>query len=94
MAAPTFRAETVAGLVQAALNQDGRSAFRVSMDAGKSRSCLRLALQRDMQPGTAMRWLHTITGADYAIAQGAGWALAMPEGEMLDWLARVGCDAD
>jgi hypothetical protein len=83
MTAPHFQAPTVAGLVQAALDHDGRSAFRVSMDAGKSRSCLRLALQRDMQPDTAIRWLRAITGADYAIAQGQGWAVAMPEGQML-----------
>jgi len=80
---PAFRAETVAGLVQAALDQDGRSAFRVSMDAGKSRGCLHNALKRDMQPYSASRWLWHITGKDYAIAQGAGWALAMPEGVML-----------
>ena len=82
MTAPHFRAPTVAGLVQAALDHDGRTAFRVSMDAGKSRSCLRLALQRDMQPDTAIRWLRTITGEDYAIAQGQGWAVAMLDGEM------------
>jgi len=82
MSAPHFTAPTVAGLVQAALDHDGRSAFRVSMDAGRSRSCLRLALQRDMQPDTAMRWLRIITGEDYAIAQGQGWSVAMLEREM------------
>ena len=79
---PTFRAETVAGLVQAALNHDGRSAFRVSMDAKRSRACLNNALRRDMQPDTAIRWLRIITGTDYAIAQGHGWAQAMPEEAM------------
>lgn len=82
MTSPTLRADTVAGLVQAALDQDGRSAFRVSMDAGKSRGCLNNALQRDMQPYSAAQWLWHITGAEYAIAQGPGWAVAMPEGEM------------
>lgn len=78
----TFRAETAAGLVSAALEQDGRSAVRVSLDAGRSRGCLHNALKRDMQPHTVAEWLHHITGRDYAIAQGAGWAVAMPEAEM------------
>ena len=86
MTAPHFTAPNVSGLVQSALDHDGRSAFRVSMDAGKSRSCLRLALQRDMQPDTAIRWLRTITGTDYAIAQGQEWAVAMPEWEMREAL--------
>lgn len=77
-----YTAETAAGLVRAALVEDGRSAFRVSMDAGRSRACLGNALKRDMQPHTAAEWLHHITGDDYAIAQGAGWAVAMPEAEM------------